>query len=268
MLFRSIEFHTESSLANSPLSTSGSVEVGAGHDAHRFVLDKQDHVVFGYYIEARKAGQGTFTLRIKPFDQEKIRLESEFLRQRSTGGVPTLAGARDFPPLRVGDAVQVDILYNPVTKEKLYDVLKVAGERQPASQRAPNPAGELFSLQGFRVDINGKTVREPQNTWMIGGGLLIYLPGRGDFYLGLSPCPGTPCRASGWADHNVLRFHAGNELVEVVAKSNVLQNADYRTIWVYHDPESETRAVEGRSVDFTCGNDVESLIRWRKQKKD
>ena len=90
---------------------------------------------------------------------------------------------------------------------------------------------------------------------------MTYVPGRGDYYLGLTPCPASiPCTASGWADHNVLRFHAGDELVEIVAKGNVLQNSDYRTIWVYHDPESEG----GRA--FTCGDDMESLIRLRKQK--
>jgi hypothetical protein len=262
-----IGFHTESSGANSLLSTSGSVEVAAGHEAYRFVLDKEDHVIFGYSIEARKLGQGKFAVRIKPLNQEKVHVESRFLQRRSTGDIPTLASARDFPPLRAGDAVQIDILYHPGTGEKLYDVLKVVGERPP-SDRAPNhPAGELFSLREFRVDINGKTIQEPETIWMIGGGLSIYVPGRGDFYLGLSPCPGSiPCTASGWADHNVLRFHAGDELVEVVAKSNVLQNSDYRTIWVYHDPESEGRAAEGRGVEFTCGDDMESLIRLRKQK--
>lgn len=286
-----LELHTESTAANSPLSTSGSVEVGAGHDAHRFVLDKQGKIIFGYYIEAQKAGQGAFMIRIRPFDQLKIRQESWYLTQRTTKDIPTLAAAREFPPLRIGDAVQVDILYNPATGEKLYDVLKVAGDR-PSAGKTPDPARELFSLLEFRVDINGKTVREPRSIWMVGGGLLIYLPGRGDYYLGISPCKSTPCQPSGWADHNVLRFHAGSDLVEVVGKSNVLQNSDYRTIWMYHDPESDLRqklaeyrrrfaqnhpdvlalerdlaAAERRSVDFTCGDDVESLLREKKQKE-
>jgi len=245
-----IEFRTESSLSSSPLSTSGSVEVRDGHDARRFVLDKDDHVIFGYYIEARKLGQGAFEIRIKP---------------GSTGDIPTLASARQFPPLRAGDAVQVDILYNPGTGEKLYDVLKVVGER-PASHEAPHrPARELFTLREFRVDINGKTIQQPQTIWMIGGSLMVSVSGHGDFYLSLSPCPASiPCMASGWADHNVLRFHAGGELVEIVAKGNVLQDSDYRTVWVYHDPESEGRAAEDQGLGMTCGDDIESLIRFRK----
>ena len=259
-----IELHTVSTRTGSPLSTSGAVEVGAGHDAHRFVEDKDGRILFGYYFEARKLDAGTYSLRIKPFDREKLRQQSEYLRQKFKADVPTLAGARDFPPLAVGDQVQIDILYNPATGEKLYDVLKVAGERALSNQATTNPPGERFSLLKFRVDIDGKTARETHDTWMTGGGLLIYLPGRGDFYLGLSPCTGVPCKPAGWADHNILRFHAGSELVEVVAGSNVLQNSDYRTIWVYHDPQSEARAAKGQSVDFTCGDSVEQLIRFRK----
>jgi hypothetical protein len=55
----SLELHTESSAGKSPLSTAGSVEVGAGHDAHRFVVDREDKVIFGYYIEVLKANRST-----------------------------------------------------------------------------------------------------------------------------------------------------------------------------------------------------------------
>jgi hypothetical protein len=261
-----LELHTVSSAGNSPLSTGGSVEVGAGHDAHRFVLDKDDKVIFGYYIEAQKAERGAFVLRIKPFDRERIRKESWYLRQKGAGAVPTLAAAREFARLQVGDEVQIDIFYNPDTREKLYDVIKIADERM-SSRKAPKPAGELFSLRGFRVDVNGKTIRDTSESWMIGGGLLISMPGRGDYYFGLAPCSETPCRAAAWVDHNVLRFYAGSELVEVIAKANVLQNLDYRTLWTYHDPESRAHATGGQ-VDFTCGDDVESLIRYKKTQKD
>lgn len=262
-----LEIHTESSGATSPLSTTGSVSVAPGGGPHRVVEDQEGRILFAYDIQMRKVGEGTVTIRIKPIDQEKIRGESWFSKHRTTGVVPTLAGAREFPPLRPGDAVEVDILYHPATGERIYDVLKVASDAPP-SPRPPGPAGERFSLFRVRVDINGKTISGERNTWMIGGAFRIYLPGRGDFYLALSPPPGLPFQAAGWVDHNILRFHADNELVEIVGKSNMLQKSDYATVWVYHHPESGTRAAAGRSVDFTCGDDVESLIRMYKQKEN
>lgn len=263
-----LELHTESSAGTSPLSTGGSVEIGAGNDAHRFVLDANDRVIFGYYIETRNDGQGAFTIRIKPFDRQNIRQESSYLRQNRLGDVPTLGAAREFTGLHIGDAVQVDILYNPSTGERLYDVIKVAPERRPPpSAKASKPTGEKFSLRGFRVDVNGKTVRETSDVWMIGGGLLISLRGRGDYYFGLTPCSETPCRLAAWVDHNTLRFYAGSDLVEVIAQANVLQSSNYATLWMYHDPQSKVRAT-GDPVDFTCADDVDSLTGYKKAQKE
>jgi hypothetical protein len=36
---------------------------------------------------------------------------------------------------------------------------------------------------------------------------------------------------------------------------------------VYHDPASKARPAAGREVDFTCGDDVEQLIEYSKQKQ-
>jgi hypothetical protein len=258
-----LEIRTQSTGANLPVSTSGSNSVPAGYDFHRVVFDKQGALLLGYDIEARKAGQGTFTVRIKPVDTNKFMIggNGKWL------DIPTVSGVREFPPLRVGDAVEVDILYHPVTGERIYDVLKVTGERPPA-RVAPEPAGERFSLENMRVAINGKTIAEQRNIWMRGAGLMIYLPGRGESYLALSPSPDFPLQASGWIDHNILRFFAGNEMVEITGKSNMLQKSDFGTVWVYHIPESEmANRAKDRATEFSCADNVESLI-WMYQKKE
>jgi hypothetical protein len=144
-----VGFHTESTGANSLLSTSGSVEVAAGDEAYRFVLDQEDHVIFGYSIEAQKLGQGKFAVRIKPVDQEKVRLESKFLRQRSTGDIPTLASARDFPPLRTGDAVQVDILYNPGTARSYTTSSRLWASGRRRTKRRIVPQASCFRCGNF-----------------------------------------------------------------------------------------------------------------------
>jgi hypothetical protein len=257
-----LQIHTESTGSNLPVSTSGSNSVPAGYDFHRVVFDKLGALLLGYDIEARKAGQGAYTIRIKPVDTTKFKIggNGKWL------DIPTLTGIREFPPLRMGDAVEVDILYNPSTGERIYDVLKVSGDRPPA-RVAPEPAGERFSLENVRVTINGKTIAEQRNIWMRGGGLMIYLPGRGESYLALSPSPDYPLQASGWIDHNILRFFAGNEMVEITGKSNMLQKSDFGTVWVYHVPESEMDRARDRSVEFSCGDKVESLIRMHQEKE-
>jgi hypothetical protein len=258
-----LEIHTESTGANLPVSTSGSEIVPAGYDFHRVVFDKQGALLLGYDIEARKAGQGTFTVRIKPVDTDKIKVggNGKWL------DIPTLTGVREFPPLRTGDAVEVDILYHPVTGERIYDVLKVSGDRSPA-RVAPDPSGEGFSLENVRVTINGKTIAEQRNTWMRGAALMIFLPGRGESYLALSPSADYPLQASGWIDHNILRFFAGGELVEITGKSNMLQKSDFGTVWVYHVPESDADRARDRAVEFSCADKVEFLIHMYQKKEN
>lgn len=201
--------------------------------------------------------------------------------------MPTVGRVREFPPLRVGDAVQVDILKNISTGEKIYDVLKVSGERPPVFA-PPAPPRPRFSMRDIRVDIAGKTVVQQHGLWMRGGGLVIHLPGHGEFYITLPPAPdGVSFLPSGWIDHAIMRFHAASDLVEITSGTNILENADFATVWIYHVPGSSEaerlreRLVEARKlytdkhpdvlalksqlaaidrgIEFTCMDDLDFL---------
>jgi hypothetical protein len=252
-----LAIHTESSARNSPLSTSGSVAVGKGDYSTRVVLDKASTPIFAYDIEAKKSAQGTITLRIKPVERQQYR------------DVPTLVVVREFPPLRPGDSVQVDILYHPATGEKIWDVLKVIDEPLPSATETKRPAGNLFSFESVRVDLNGQTIHKPGNNWMIGGAMMLRIPRKGDFYLTLNPTPDLPFQASGWVDHNILRFQSGGDRVEVTGKSNLLQKSDYGTVWLYHDPESAARIpADKTAMDFSCADTVQQLLPRKKHKEE
>ncbi len=229
-----LEIHTESKGSTSAISTSGSVLVGSGGSVHRIVVDRQGAILFAYSIEARKASAGLYQLRIKPVNQQQIRKEFPKVAL-SQGPIATLATTRDFPPLSPGDEVQVDILQRPNTSEKIYDVIRVSNEAPPP----PKPVAakqNQFSFQSCRTSIAGTRVDEADRSWIIGGAAMILLPGKGSYYLALDPSPNYAFEPAGWVDRNILRFHAGKDLVEVECKSNVLQKTDYRTIWVYSEP--------------------------------
>jgi hypothetical protein len=261
-----LAIHTESSARNSPLSTSGSVAVGKGDVSTRVVLDKASNPIFAYEIEAKKSPKGMIALRIKPVDQERLRKERWGPpNMKLQGDVPTLATVRAFPLLRPGDSVQVDILYHPASGEKIWDVLRVIDEPLPGANEPKRPAGNLFSFESVRVDLNGETIHKPGNFWLIGAGMKMSIPQKGDFYLTLTPTPDLPYQASGWVDHAVLRFKSGADQIEVTGKSNLLQKSDYGTVWVLHDPES---AANKSVVDFSCADDVEWLMPSRLKKKE
>ena len=244
------QIYTQSSASKAPLSTTGSVIWDGGNVARRVVVDKSGHIVFGYDIEVIKHGDNAVVLRIKPAEGEANRK------------TPTLARSRQFPPLLPGDAVEIDILRNPATGERLYDVARVVIER-PFSPKLPP---DLFSLLEPSVAINGKVVRQA-NFWMTGGGLMVRVPGQGDYYMSLGPSAKYSFKPLGWVDHDTLRFQAGSDLVEIVGKGKVLKRSDFRTIWIYHDPDSVVSSRTFGKVDFTCGDDGDSLISLLKHRQ-
>jgi hypothetical protein len=163
-----IGIHTESSAADSPLSTAGSISVADGKPAHRIVVDRRDRPLFAYDISLAKAPQGGVLVSIRPLDQAQFRSETWRPREEIPADIPTIAAARDFPALQPGDAVQIDIMINPATGEKLWDVLRVIADPPPGSQQARLSPGERFSFERVKVAIDGKTISEPRNSWMIG----------------------------------------------------------------------------------------------------
>lgn len=225
-----IAIHTESSAGRSPLSMSGMV--ADGPPAHRVVLDVDNAPLFAYDLELRKLADGRVLLRIDPIDPEKVR--REFPDHRMKGDVSTVAAAREFPPLNVGDEVQVDIMYRPSTGEKLWDVLRIVEDRESYPR---SPTAERFSFERITVKIDGKLVAERPNTWMIGKALKMQLAAYGNYYIVLTPTADFPF-LTGWVDHNVLRFRAGGRQVEITGKTNLLHHSDYGTVWIYYESDN------------------------------
>ena len=308
-----LEIHTESTLANSPLSTSGSVAISDRNEVSRTVLDKQGRMLFTYDIEATPEGSPSrYTIRIKPHDPNRVNLSyftfaagdqltiggaaytvradgkvaidgigdvvaaglspdrlSAVLRERlkesvpvtvkaARRDVPTVAAIREFKGVKIGEGVSIDILFNPSTGERIFDVIQplAPGPRGVQTAREAPKMEDEFSLMKARIAINGKTVEEPGNNWMIGGALKISLPGHGTVYLALQPVTSHPFQAVGRAEKGKLSFPIGADFVEITSPENIMKKSAYRTIWVYWD----ANAPNTETVDITCSGTIESLL--------
>jgi hypothetical protein len=260
-----VAIHTESSASRSPLSTSGAVAVGKDSVSYRIVLDRDNRPLFAYALELQQVPPNHVRVAIKPADQQGLRA-LEWLNGKVVGDVPTIATARKFPPLRMGDEVHVDIMYNPKTGEKLWDVLRVTPEAQPAPKPGKVFTGPQFSWEGVKIAIDGKVVAD-RNNWMIGEAIMLRVPGHGEYYLALQPPAGFPFQPSGRVDRNVLRFRVDGEQIEITGKSNLLMKSETGTVWVYHKPGSKDRG-KGGSVDITCSGDADALMRPERQQED
>jgi hypothetical protein len=253
-----VAIHTESSASQSPLSTSGAVAVGNDSTSYRIVLDRDNKPLFAYELELRGGTQNGILVTIKPADQERLRA-LDWLKGKVVGDVPTIAAVRAFPPLRLGDEVHVDIMYNPKTGEKLWDVLRVTPEAQPMPKPGRVFTGPQFSWEGVKVAIDGKIVADRSANWMIGEAIMMRVPGRGEYYMALQPPAGFPFQPSGWVDHNVLRFRVDGAEVEITGRSNLLMKSDTGKVWIYHVPEARAKGKTDE-VDITCSGDVDLLM--------
>ena len=261
-----VAIHTESSTSQSPLSTSGAVAIGNDSTSYRIVLDRDNKPLFAYELQLRAEPPNHVRVTIKPAGQDGLRA-LEWLKGKMVRDVPTIAVARAFPPLRLGDEVHVDIMYNPKTGEKLWDVLRVTPEAQPMLKPGKVFTGPQFSWEGVKVAIDGKIVADRSGNWMIGEAIMMRVPGRGQYFMALQPAAGFPFQPSGWIDHNVLRFRADGEQVEITGRSNLLMKSETGTVWVYHLPEARTKG-RADELDFTCSGDLDLLMHPERRKEE
>lgn len=206
-----LELRTETTGSTGQTDLSGGGTISYGR-VSRFVEDSHNTTVFAYGLEAHKAEPDTITIRIKP----------------GTAGNPTVSAVREFPAVKYGQEVKIEILANPSTGERVYDVLRPI--------EGPSPSLGRPAVQGIWVPklvVNGQNV-EVKSSWAIGQPARLYVPGHGAYYLSWESRPNF--RLSGYIEKSRLIFLMDRQYVEMTFKSNVLTGAEGGPVWVYHDP--------------------------------
>jgi hypothetical protein len=210
-------------------SYNGAVE-SQGTVWNRVVYDKTGKAIFAYAVDAgREAVPWTFFVRIKPVDEA-------YARKLRAGGVPTVSSPRQFDAIQSGQSVALDILQNPSTGEKIYDLLRPSPAAKP---------GEL-AFDKVSITVNGQAVKELEGAGISGAGVLIYIPGHGAWILAESERAGF--RQLGHVDGGRLWFEIDGDKVEIQSKGTVA-SAGKNVVWVRHEagwlPEAERKKLAG-----------------------
>jgi hypothetical protein len=221
-----IQTFSSNSTAEQAIYSSGVVVQTARGVWHRVLNDKQGKkVAFAYDLEAgRASAAGTFFLRIKPVDEA-------FAQQQQSGGVPTVAAVREFNSIKAGEGIAIDLLSNPKTGEKIFDVLQPSNPAEP-----PKSSGEEFTLQVASITLNGQPVKLTgvENSNLTGAAAIFYLPGHGAYFLSLEPRPHFEQVAH--VEGRKLWFELDKDRVEIQSKGRLLAKSENRMVWVRHDP--------------------------------
>jgi hypothetical protein len=244
---------------SSRIDSGGEAGIGPGVGSqdlvNRVVVDRANNILFVYNLEAsRGASPGTVKIRIEPISAatEAVMLKDAAApgRPRFSGGrLPTVAGVREFPAVKIGEAVALDILYNPSNGEKIYDVLRPIASSSPVMSVTSVVAPETISLKQIAIRVNGRAMSAPAS-WMIGVAVRIDIPRHGAYVVAAyEASPGHEFAAIAHADGKTLNWASGRDRVEITSGTNVLTQSGKGLLWVYHDPHYQPDVVGLQSAN-------------------
>jgi hypothetical protein len=255
-----VEIHAEatgSSHISAPL-----VETGIANDeVNRLIVDKNDHILFGYNLAAfRDTQSDTTVIRILPLDSKTLELLND-PRSRYTGKggpIPTVSMVHEFRSVKSGEAVTLDVMSNPATGEKVYDVLRPISGPSPTPtgmsvSAAPTPA--QLSLKGIELRVNGQLMNAPVS-WMIGAAVRIDVPGHGAYVIAAENPKNAHFYQTVRADGKSLNWSIDGDQVQVISKTDVGTSG---IIWVYHDVKFKSQD-QPDAVRLQTADTVEWLL--------
>lgn len=120
----------------------------------RVLADEAGATYFGYRLEIEPAGRGHFHVSVLPLDET---IEAELRAARPCPGCPPpqlLAPLLRYPPPRIvadGDVFVLELLFNPTTREKIVDLVKVAEAAIAADALADAAALYAEALDAVRA---------------------------------------------------------------------------------------------------------------------
>jgi len=255
-----VEIFTETT-GSSQIDPRGEMGIGPGVGSedlvNRVVRDRANNILFVYNLEAsRGASPDTVKIRIEPISAASeagmLKYEASHGRPFPGARLPTVAGVREFPAVKIGEAVTLDILYNPSNGEKIYDVLRPIASSSPVMSVTSVAAPETISLKQIAIRVNGRAMSAPAS-FIIGSAVRIDIPRYGTFVVAAyNPHEASPDHgfaAIAHADGKTLSWAMGRDRVEITSGTNVLTRSGNSVLWVYHDPHYQPDVVGLQAAD-------------------
>jgi hypothetical protein len=241
---------------SSQINAGGEMGIGPGAGTqdlvNRVVKDREDNILFAYNLEAsRGATPGTVMIRILPISEAT---ENGMLKYAATHGhpfsgahLPTVARVSEFPAVKIGEAVTLDILYNPSTGEKIYDVLRPITSSSSVMSVTSVAPTETISLKQIAIRVNGQAISAPAS-FIIGSAVRIDLPRHGTYVVAAYK-PDHGFDGIAHVDGKTLSWAMGPDRVEITSSTNVLTRSATAVLWVYHDPHYRPDVVGLQAAD-------------------
>ncbi len=273
----SVVFKVETSSPETTKQSFGSIYF-TGYDetekesrVHRVLADRESGAYFGYDLVIESdAVPNKFKVSIKPLSitpPENMRLSDLTLR--------ALPKYPEDMTIEDGDTIALDLLYNPQTKVKIIDLIKITTKKPQSSDSSlfkttasgfgsisksgassgSGSNGGLFGKQAVRdftlddvklrltspkLHINGTVGSFRGSEWngiIEGSVIYLYLPEKGRFIFSLFPRDGFNFRKDAVVESNKITFQSNDQRYELISDAPIVSNGGDWSLWVLNDPD-------------------------------
>jgi hypothetical protein len=196
----------------------------SGDSFYRIFRDQNNLAVFAYELVVSLNASGD-QLRAtgKP-------VETEFAARfpNADGGkpVPTLSSDKATAMLASGQSAEIGLFELEGMGTRVMDKVRLLLDDKPTTGTG------RMRFSGLKLGSLAGSVPHPVS----GKYAMLYIPGRGAYFLATQPVPGRPFVNAGTIDRNRIRFTVDNQAFEGVADEPILSDPDTGGLWIYHDP--------------------------------
>jgi hypothetical protein len=232
---------------------------------HRVLTDKKNKLYFGYDVTVTpQSEKDKFKVSIKPLsiDPNKLRINLENLAAQVLPKYP------DEILIDDGDTITLEILENPQTKVKIFDLVKITTENRSGGNyfSEKKPARDftiddvILHVTNFEVFVNGEKIGKGGGS-VSGANIYFYLPERGRFIMSPFPRKGFNLQKIGVVENNKVSFNFNGEEYKFASSSPILGSGGKWNLWILHDADYRSSFSANSPYEFGAADKIEFLFK-------
>jgi len=261
-----VAIKTETAPVDSTNSTHGSVVFTSASEntMHRLITDWKNKLYFGYdVVVTPQPEKDKFKVSIKPLSINP----SKFVNVNNLVA-QVLPKYPDEILVGDGDMITLEILENPQTRVKIFDLIKITTEnlrggnyfleRKPARDFTIDDVElQLTNLEAF---VNGEKIAKGGG--VSGANIYFYFQGKGRFIMSAFPRKGFDLQKIGVIENNKISFTFNGDSYKFVSTSPVLGTGGKWNLWILHDPDyrSSFNLSPSSPYEFGATDDIKFLF--------
>jgi len=264
-----VAIKTESAPVDSTNGTRGSVVFTSASEntMHRLITDGKNKLYFGYdVVVTPQSEKDKFIVSIKPLSINP----GKFVNVNNLVA-QALPKYPDEILVGDGDTITLEILENPQTRVKIFDLIKITNENQRGggffSERKPARDFTVDDIElrmtNLEIFVNGERINKGGGGGVSGANIYFYFADKGRFIISPFPRKGFNLQKIGVVENNKISFTFNGDNYKFVSTSHVLGTGGKWNLWILHDAEyrSSYNLSPNSPYEYGAADKIEFLFK-------